>query len=135
MIEIKEDDINKFIRIIKEKIDDYKYANIKTKLVYDANRDGQNYSNCHSKCNNVPNTISLITTNNDKKFWLFRSIQINGSGPWSSDNKAFFISFDKEKIYKMKRETSAIAFDDSYFIQTLNFSLSGNILSTSYNCS
>ncbi len=66
MIEIKEDDINKFIRIIKEKIDDYKYENIKTKLVYDDNKEGQNYSNCHSKCNNVPNTISLITTNNNK---------------------------------------------------------------------
>ena len=79
-------------------------------------------------------TISLITTNNNKKFWLFRSIPINGTGPWIPDNKAFFISFDKEKIYKMKRDTSAIGFDDGYFIQTLNFSLSGNILSTSYSC-
>ncbi len=34
----------------------------------------------------------------------------------------------------MRRDTCAIGFDDDYFIQTLNFSLSGNILSTSYSC-
>ena len=34
----------------------------------------------------------------------------------------------------MKRDTCAIGFDDDYFIQTHNFSLSGNILSTSYSC-
>ena len=48
------------------KIDDYKKEKINYKLIYDAKRDGQNYSNCHSKCNNVPNTLSLVTTNNDK---------------------------------------------------------------------
>ena len=35
----------------------------------------------------------------------------------------------------MKKDTSAIAFDDSYFIQTLSFGLTGNILSDNYNCS
>ena len=134
-IKIKEEeDIDKFIRIIKEKIDDYKYKNINTKLVYDANKDGQNYSHCHSKVNMVPNTISIITTNNNKKFGLFRSIPINGSGPWCADNKAFFISFDKCKIYHMKKDTSAIAFDNGCFIQTMCFTLSGNILSDNYSC-
>ena len=133
-IQIKEEDIDKFIRIIKEKIDDYKHKNINSKLVYDANKDGQNYSHCHSKVNMVPNTISIITTNNNKKFGLFRSIPINGQGPWRTDNKAFFISFDKCKIYWMKKDTSAIAFDDSCFIQTMCFTLTGNILSDNYSC-
>ena len=34
----------------------------------------------------------------------------------------------------MKKNVDAIAFDDSYFIQTGSFSLSGNILSQSYSC-
>ena len=121
------------MRIIKKNVDEYKNITIKQKLIYDAKRDGENYANCHSKCNNVPNTLSLIITNKDKKFWLFRSIPINGSGPWLSDNKAFFISLDKEKIYTMKKDTNAIAFDDSCFIQTMCFYLTGNILSTSYS--
>ena len=49
-----------------------------------------------------------------------------------SDDKAFFISLDKEKIYKMKNG-NYIAFDDVCFIQTYPFTLSGNILSDKYN--
>ena len=126
-------DIDKYMRIIKKNVDEYKNITIKQKLIYDAKRDGENYANCHSKCNNVSNTLSLIITNKDKKFGLFRSIPINGGGPWLSDNKAFFISLDKEKIYRMKKDTNAIAFDDNCFIQTMGFELTGNILSTSYS--
>ena len=134
LIEDIHPDIYNYIIIIKSKLGEYKNKIIVPKLIYDAKRDGQNYSNCHAKCNNVPNTFSLITTNKDKKFALFRSIPINGSGPWSSDNKAFFISLDKEKIYRMKKDTKAIAFDDTTFIQTLNFTMKGNnILSSGYS--
>ena len=127
-------DINIYLKIIKTQVDEFKNKNIKAKLIYDAQRDGQNYANCHSKCNNVPNTLSLIITNKDKKFGFFRSIAINGSGPWRSDDKAFFISLNKNKIYPMKINVNAIAFDDTYFIQTLKFKLAGNILNQSYNC-
>ena len=119
-ISIYESDINKIIRIMKTHINEYKEKNIKFKLIYDASKDGQNYSNCHSKCNNVSNSFSLIETNNSRKFGLFRSIAINGDGPWRSDDKAFFMSLDKEKIYKMKNG-NYIAFDDSSFIQTKRF--------------
>ena len=128
-------DINIYLKIIKNQVEEFKNKNIKPKLIYDAHRDGQNYSNCHSKCNNVPNTLSLIITNKDKKFALFRSIAVNGQGPWRSDDNAFFISFNKNKIYRMKKNTEAIAFDDSCFIQTIPFSLSGNILSQNYSSS
>ena len=129
---IEYDDISKIIRIMKIHINEYKEKNIKFKLIYDASKDGQNYANCHSKCNNVSNTFSLIETNNSRKFGLFRSIAINGSGPWRTDDKAFFMSLNKEKIYKMKNGNN-IAFDDNCFIQTCSFYLSGNILSDKYN--
>ena len=127
-------DINIYLKMIKNQVDEFKNKNINPKLIYDAHRDGQNYANCHSKCNNVPNTLSLIITNKDKKFGLFRSIAVNGQGPWRSDDNAFFISFNKKTIYRMKKNTDAIAFDDDCFIQTKPFSLTGNILSQSYNC-
>ena len=120
------------INIIQSKLEEYKRKKIKYKEIYDASKDGQNYANCHSKCDNVSNTFSLIITNNFRKFGLFRRISINGDGPWRSDDKAFFISLDKEKIYKMKNG-NYIAFDDSCFIQTYPFTLSGNILSGKYN--
>ena len=120
------------IGIMKSQMNEYKEKDIKYKLIYDANKDGQNYANCHSKCNNVSNTLSLVETNNLRKFGLFRSISINGQGPWRSDSKAFFISLDKEKIYRMKNG-DYIAFDDDCFIQTYGFALTGNILSEKYS--
>ena len=128
------DDVSKFLKIIKEKIPEYKNKNIKMNLIYNASKDGQNHSNCHSKCNNVPNTLSVITTNKDKKFGFFRSIAINGQGPWKIDNKAFFISFDKNKIYTIKPNQNCVAFDNSCFIQTKPFTLIGNILNDKYFC-
>ena len=117
---------------MKEQIKQYNDKNFTFKLIYDASKDGQNSSNCHSKCNKVPNTLSLIETNNSRKFGLFRSISINGDGPWRSDEKAFFISLDKEKIYKMKNG-NYIGFDDDFFIQSRCLGLAGNILSDKYS--
>ena len=47
-------------------------------------------------------------------------------GPWSYDNQEFFISFDKEKIYRMK-SGYYLTFDNAYFIQTTLFAFEGNI--------
>ena len=84
---------------------------------------------------NVPmsNTISFVTTNKGNKFGFFRSIPIDRNGPWSIDNKAFFISIDKNKIYKIKNNKNSVAFDNNCFIQTLCFTLTGNILTDKYN--
>ena len=128
---IEYEDIKIAINIIQSQMEEYKGKTIKYKVIYDASKDGKNYDNCHSKCNNVPNTFSFIETNNCKKFGLFRSIKINGQGPWCSDDKAFFISLDKFKIYKMKHG-NLISFDDTYYIQTYSFSLSGDILNDNY---
>ena len=125
-------DIEFAIRIMKSQINEYREKDIKFKLIYDASKDGQNYSNCHSKCNNVSNLLSLVETNNYRKFGLFRSIAIDGDGPWRSDSNAFFISLDKGKIYRMKNG-NYIGFDDSCFIQTCAFTLTGNILSDKYS--
>ena len=130
----KENTILNLITIIKQKITDYQNTNIQLKLLYDAGRDGRNCNDCHTKCNNVPNTLTLITTTKGIKFGFFRSIPINGNGEWKQDNKAFFISLDKKKIYKIQKDKSAVKFDDNYFMNTLNFSLSGNILSDKYTC-
>ena len=128
-----EDDISKFVRVFKEKYEEYYYNNIETKLIYDARRDGDGYKFCHSKCNNIPNTFSIIITDNGAKFGFFRSIPIDGDGPWRVDNKAFFFSYDKNKIYKIRKEKYVIGFDNTFFVQTIGFGLSGNILNDKYS--
>ena len=128
-----EDDISKFVRVFKEQYGEYYYNNIETKLIYDARRDGDNYKFCHSKCNNIPNTFSIIITDNGAKFGFFRSIPIDGDGPWRVDNKAFFFSYDKNKIYKIRKEKYVIGFDNTFFVQTIGFGLSGNILNDKYS--
>ena len=130
-----EDDISKFIRVFKEQYGEYYYNNIQTQLIYDARRDGDNYQYCHLKCNNIPNTFSLIITDNGAKFVFFRSIPIDGDGPWRQDNKAFFFSYDENKVYKIRKEKYVIGFDNTFFVQTIGFGLSGNILNDkhSYN--
>jgi len=128
------DDISTFVKLFKEKNPDYKDKNVELKLIYSASKDGQNYTNCHSKCNNVPNTFSLITTKKGNKFGFFRSIAIDGQGPWKADNKAFFVSFDKYKIYPAKSNQNSVSFDNCCFIQTKPFVLIGNILTDKYSC-
>jgi hypothetical protein len=130
----KDNTILNLITIMKQKIPDYQNTNIQLKLLYDAGLDGRNCNYCHAKCNNVPNTLTLITTTKGIKFGFFRSIPINGNGAWKQDNKAFFISLDKRKIYKIQKDKSAVKFDDNCYLNTFNFSLSGNILSDKYTC-
>lgn len=102
-------------------------------MIYNAKIHGDNSKDCHSKCNNVSNTFSLVTTNKNKKFGLFRSIPIGENGSWQNDNKAFFISYDNKKIYKMKN--NAISFDQKYFIETREgIKIEGNIFKDEYNC-
>ena len=129
------EEIWKFKKIVKNSIDEYKNKNIKMELIYSAKRDGQNCSDCHKKCNKVPNTFSIVTTNKGIKFGFFRSSAINGDGPYLIDNKAFFISFEKEKIYKILNNLKIVAFDNSCFIQIAScFYISGNVLTDKFEC-
>ena len=46
---------------------------------------------------------------------------------------SFFISYDKEKIYKIKNNKQIVAFDDQYFIQIAStFYIQGNVLTDQY---
>ena len=53
------EEILKFKSLLKDSFEEYKNKNIDLELIYDASKDGQNYSNCHSKCNNVPTLFPL----------------------------------------------------------------------------
>ena len=133
---VEEAKIVKFKNIFKNIFPEFKDKNLPMKLIYDASIDGENSSDCHKKCNYIPNTISFVTTTNGYNFCLYRSIALEGvyNGPWKSDNKAFFYSFDKNKTYKIKQNAEAIGFVRDFFIQVLNvLYMSNNILSSTFN--
>lgn len=131
---LQENDISKLIKIIKQKITEYSNKEIQAKLLYNSFKDGEDCKHFHGICNNIPNTFSLITTTKGVKFGFFRSLAINANGTWLKDNKSFFISLNKEKVYKIKQDKEAVKFDDTYFINTASFSLTGNIFKNKILC-
>ena len=118
---------------IIEKREEIRNKKIEWKLIYKASIDGQSVSDCHSKCNKISDTVSIIFSSTGKIFGVYRNLSINGSGPWSIDNNAFIFSVDNNKIYRVKQGHKVIAFDDKYFIQYMDtIVLSGSILSSQY---
>ena len=130
----KENNISKLIQIIKKNNTEYQNKEIQAKLLYNSLKDGGDCKTFHTLCNNIPNTFTLVKTTKGAKFGFFRSIAINANGPWLQDNKSFFISLNKNKIYKIKEGKLAVKFDDTYFINTISFSLSGNIFKDKFLC-
>ena len=121
-------------KAIIEKREEIKNKNIEWKLIYKASIDGQSVSDCHRKCNNISDTVSIIYSSTGKIFGVYRNLAINGTGPWSIDNTAFIFSVDNNKIYRVKQGQKVIAFDDKYFILYMDtIVLSGSILTSQYS--
>ena len=84
----------------------------KIKKLYQATIDGADPIYFHSKCDNIPNTLVLIKSENNKRFGGFTPI------PWKSkdgylkdnENKTFVFSLDNKKIYNLK----AVYHDEQY---------------------
>ncbi len=116
-----------------EKREEIKNKNIGWKLIYNASRDGGLVTDCHSKCNKISDTVSIIFSSTGRIFGVYRNIAINGDGPWNIDNNAFIFSVDNNKIYRVKQGHAVIAFDNICFIQYMNtLVLTGNILTQQY---
>jgi len=74
--------------------------------LYQATKDGGEPINFHLKCDNIPNTLVLIKSEDNRRFGGFTSI------PWKSvegyvykqdsENKTFVFSLDNKKIYYLK---------------------------------
>jgi len=80
------------------------------KKLYQALIDGDDIINFHSKCDNIPNTLVLIKSAENRRFGGFTSI------PWTSSEKteykddpnAFLFSLDKQRIYSYNKNGKAI---------------------------
>ena len=100
-------------KILKENIVNKK---IKYKLLYRATRDGDDSNIFHQKCDNNPQILVLFKTTKGIILGGYTEIGYKGSGYERIDNKAFFFSCDRKKIYKVKQNKTAIydAIKDKY---------------------
>ena len=76
--------------------------------IYQASIEGGDSSIFHSKCDNIPNTLTLIFSEKGRIFGGFTSETWDISGKYKDDKKSFLFSIDKLKIYSYKCNGKAI---------------------------
>ena len=62
------------------------------KLLYRASVDGFESVKFHEKCNNIPNTVTIIRSANGYAFGGFTTQAWHSSGTWKADKNAFIFS-------------------------------------------
>ena len=86
----------------------------KIKKLYQATIDGEEPINFHSKCDNIPYTLTIFKSEGNRRFGGFITQTWDSYSDFKNDEKAFLFSLDKKKIYKIKRYDRAIWCDKSY---------------------
>ena len=80
----------------------------KMKKLYQASIDGDDANIFHSKCDNIPNTLTIIKSAGNRRFGGFTTQVWDLSSGFKNDAYAFLFSLDKQKIYKCKNNHNAI---------------------------
>jgi len=80
------------------------------KKLYQATIDGDGPINFHSRCDGIPNTLTLIKSAGNRRFggfasqtWESTSSELN-----KDDTNSFLFSIDKQKIYSYKKDGKAL---------------------------
>jgi len=80
------------------------------KKLYQASIDGDSSTNFHSRCDNIPNTLTIIKSAGNRRFGGFTT-QVWDSPEnftYKDDKNAFLFSLDKQKIYPYNNDGNAI---------------------------
>ena len=84
------------------------------KKLYQATVDGGETNNFHSKCDNIPNTLTIIQSEGNRRFGGFTSESWVTELRYKDDQNAFLFSLDKRKIYSYKKDTFSIFCADDF---------------------
>ena len=88
---------------------------IKINKLYQATKDGGDPSIFHKKCDNHPNTLTLIKSAGNRRFGGFtQEIWNQTKEKWKNDENAFIFSLDKRKVYPYKKDGRAIFCRETY---------------------
>ena len=72
---------------------------IKCKLIYDSKENGDKVSTFHSLCDNKGQTLTIISTSDDKIFGGYLSISFSENSGWIHDKNAFIFSLNYNERY------------------------------------
>ena len=101
--------------LIKKGIEERIFKKVKTlKKLYQATINGENSATFHSKCDEIPNTITLIKLAKNRRFGGFTSESWDCSNQYKDDINSFLFSLDKLKIYPIKNNKKAIGCFKNY---------------------
>ena len=107
-------DINEF-EMIKLEMEKKKGQLVKgLKKLYQATIDGGECSIFHKKCDNIPNTLTVIKSAGYWRFGGFTTAEWDTSGKFKDDRNSFLFSLDKKKIYSYKNNGKAIYCNKDY---------------------
>jgi hypothetical protein len=101
-----DESIGSFIRVCEFS------ADLNWRLLYRASEDGFSSEMFHSKCDGLPNTLTLIRSKNENTFGGFTSVPWDTSGKYYSDKNAFIFSLTNKdnSPFKVKiKENSTCA--------------------------
>ena len=87
------------IKLLKDWLPYKKKEEIKCKLIYDAQRDGDSAATFHSLCDNKGATLTILTTSDNKKIGGFLSKSFGGNKGILADNNAFLFSLNYNEKY------------------------------------
>ena len=77
-------------------------------LLYKGSQDTDSSKIFHQKCDNIPNILLVILTNQNYIFGGYTSVGFDSSGNAKKDAEAFLFSVDFQKIYEINKEQYAI---------------------------
>ena len=82
----------------------------KIKKLYQATIDGGDPINFHLKCDNIPNTLVLIKSEDNKRFGGFTPLSWKSEGDYLNDKekKTFIFSLDNKQIFQLKDGKNAL---------------------------
>ena len=80
------------------------------KKLYQATIDGGDPIDFHSKCDNIPNTLVLIKSEDNKRFGGFTPLSWKSEGDYLNDKekKTFIFSLDNKQIFQLKDGKNAL---------------------------
>ena len=119
------EDLIKFYKLISN------YLNIdNSKLLYRATRDGDTIKSFHNKCNNIRGTLMIVKTSKNYIFGGYTSEIWNENEYYRKDDNAICFSLNLNKIYKSKKQDTAINCnnDNNYGFGDYFFSIKDNCL-------
>ena len=82
--------------------------------LYQATVNGDSAESFHRKCDNVSNTLILVSAEGGRRFGGFTTIQWNHQNLYINDQNAFLFSLDRMKIHSIKNSSQAVYPSNSY---------------------